>query len=299
MPSKPVVVGVDGSAAALCAVRWAAERASRDDRPLRIVHAYELPLGFPTGVTEEESILNGLRLQGRRWLAAAQDVANEAVPASRVDVVLTAMAPTTGLLRETENAALLVLGNRGRNALTGLLVGSTSLALAGLAHCPVVLVRNGAADGKPGHTGPIVVGIDGTQASEAAVAFAFAEASAQGAPLVALHAWAESVFETALAGPDAPLDWERQRQIAAETLAERLAGWQEKYPEVRVERDLVHDRPTRALRRCAQTARLVVVGRRGRGGFRDLVLGSTSQHLLHHATSPVAVVRTETAAQHD
>lgn len=73
MTGKPVVVGVDGSAAALCAVRWAAGRASHDDRPLRIVHAYELPLGFPTGVTEEESILNGLRLQGRRWLASAQE----------------------------------------------------------------------------------------------------------------------------------------------------------------------------------------------------------------------------------
>lgn len=298
MTIEPVVVGVDGSTAALRAVRWAAERANRDDRPLRIVHAYDLPLGFPTGVTEEESILNGLREQGRRWLATAQDLAKEVVPALRVEVALVARAPTTGLLHETEKAALLVLGNRGRNTLTGLLVGSTSLALSGIAHCPVVLVRNGA-EGNPSPSGPIVVGVDGTEASEAAVAFAFAEASAQGATLVALYAWAESVFETALAGPNAPLDWDRQGQFAAVVLAERLAGWQEKYPEVRVERELVHDRPTRALRRCAQTAQLVVVGRRGRGGFRDLVLGSTSQHLLHHATCPVAVVRTETTEQHD
>ena len=292
MTSGPVVVGVDGSTAALRAVRWAAERASRDDRPLRVVHAYELPPSFPAGLSEEEPILDGLRLQGRRWLATAQDLAKEFAPALRVEVALAAAAAPTALLRETENAALLVLGNRGRGALTGLLVGSTSLALAGLAHCPVVFVRNGA-EGNPRPSGPIVVGIDGTEASEAAVAFAFAEASAQGATLVALHAWAESVFETALSGPNAPLDWDRQRELAAEALAERLAGWQEKYPEVRVQRELVHDRPTRALRRCAQTARLVVVGRRGRGGFRDLVLGSTSQHLLHHATCPVAVVRTE------
>lgn len=134
----------------------------------------------------------------------------------------------------------------------------------------------------------------GTEASEAAVAFAFAEAAAQDAPLVAVHAYAESAFESALAGDDASLNWTLQRGIADEVLAERLAGWQEKYPQVRVERDIVRDRPTRALRRSAQTARLVVVGRRGRGGFRDLLLGSTSQHLLHHATSPVAVVRTET-----
>jgi nucleotide-binding universal stress UspA family protein len=163
MTSEPVVVGVDGSTAALRAVRWAAERANRDNRPLRIVHAYDLPLGFPTGVTEEESILNGLRLQGRRWLAAAQDVANEVIPASRVEVALAARAPTTGLLHESERAALLVLGNRGNNAFTGLLVGSTSLALAGIAHCPVVLVRNGV-DGNPRPSGPIVVGVDGTEA---------------------------------------------------------------------------------------------------------------------------------------
>ncbi|TDV42551.1 universal stress protein [Actinophytocola oryzae] len=294
MTRRPVVVGIDGSTAALHAVRWAADRAARTNRPLRIVHAYHLPPGFPTGVTVEESILDGLRRQGRRWLATAQDLAREVAPTLETAAALAAAAPTTALLHETENAALLVLGNHGRNALTGLLVGSTSQALAAQAHCPVVLVRGGE-DGAPTPSGPIVVGVDGTDASEAAVAFAFAEASAQDATLVALHAWAESVFETAIAGPNAPLDWDRQREVAAEALAERLAGWQEKYPEVRVERELVHDRPARALRRCARTARLVVVGRRGRGGFRDLVLGSTSQHLLHHAAGPVAVVRTETA----
>jgi nucleotide-binding universal stress UspA family protein len=291
MLTKPVIVGVDGSPAALHAVRWAAERAERAGAPLRIIHAYALPPGFPSGVTEEESVLNGLRQQGRRWLAEARDMAAQATTPPHVETELAAMPTSTGLLRESETASVLVLGNHGRNALTGLLVGSTSLALAGRAHCPVVLVRTGT-DGAP-RTGPVVVGVDGTEASESAIAFAFAEASAQDAPLVAVHAWAESLFETALAGNNAPLDWTLQREVADEALAERLAGWQEKYPEVRVERELVHDRPTRALRRCAQTARLVVVGRRGHGGFRDLVLGSTSQHVLHHAPCPVAVVRTE------
>jgi nucleotide-binding universal stress UspA family protein len=297
MTNRPVVVGVDGSAASLHAVRWAAERASRDHRPLRIVHAYQLPLGLPTGITEEESILNALRDQGRQWLAAAREVAKEAEPTPEAEVALAAAAPATALLHETGNAALLVLGNQGRGALTGLLVGSTAQALAGQAHCPVVLVRNGA-DGNPARTGPVVVGVDGTDAGEAALAFAFAEAATQDTPLVALHGWAESVFETALSGPNAPLDWDRQRQLADEALAERLAGWQEKYPGVRIERELVHDRPARALRRCARTARLVVVGRRGHGGFRDLLLGSTSQHLLHHAPCPIAIVRTEPVERH-
>jgi nucleotide-binding universal stress UspA family protein len=290
--TKPIVVGVDGSATALLAVRWAAERARLDGLPLRLVHAYHLPIGFPSGVTEEESILNVLRGQGRRWLDEAREVATTVAPGLDVHAELAAMPTTTGLVHESESASVLVLGNRGHSAFTGLLVGSTSLTLAGHAHSPVVLVRNGS-DGSP-RTGPVVVGVDGTEASEAALAFAFAEASAAGATLVALHAYAESVFEEALAANNAPPNWTLQREVAETALAERLAGWQEKYPEVRVERDVVHDRPNRALRRCAQTARLLVVGRRGHGGFRDLVLGSTSQHLLHHATCPVAVVRTET-----
>lgn len=290
--TKPIVVGVDGSATALLAVRWAAERARLDGLPLRLVHAYHLPIGFPSGVTEEESILNVLRGQGRRWLDEAREVAATVAPGLDVHAELAAMPTTTGLVHESESASVLVLGNRGHSAFTGLLVGSTSLTLAGHAHSPVVLVHNGS-DGSP-RTGPVVVGVDGTEASEAALAFAFAEASAAGATLVALHAYAESVFEEALAANNAPPNWTLQREVAETALAERLAGWQEKYPEVRVERDVVHDRPNRALRRCAQTARLLVVGRRGHGGFRDLVLGSTSQHLLHHATCPVAVVRTET-----
>ena len=291
--TQPVVVGVDGSATALLAVRWAADRARLDGLPLRLVHAYHLPLGFPSGVTEEESILHVVRDQGRRWLGEAREVATAVAPGLDVHTELAAMPATTGLVRESESASVLVLGNRGHSAFTGLLVGSTSLALAGHAHSPVVLVRNGA-DGSP-HTGPVVVGVDGTEASEAALAFAFAEASAAGATLVAVHAYAESVFEEALAAHDAPLNWTLQREVASAALAERLAGWQEKYPQVRVERDVVRDRANRALRRCARTARLLVVGRRGHGGFRDLVLGSTSQHLLHHVTCPVAVVRTDTA----
>jgi nucleotide-binding universal stress UspA family protein len=291
---RPVVVGVDGSATALQAVRCAAERANRDGLPLRLVHAYQLPLGFPSGVTEEESVLNILRREGSRWLGEARDLATTVVPGLDVDTELAAMPATTGLVRESENASMLVVGNRGHQPVTSVLVGSTALAVASHAHCPVMLVRNGA-EGSP-VSGPVVVGVDGTEASEAAVAFAFAEASAAGTTLVVLHAYAESVFETAITGDNAPLDWTLQREVAEEVLAERLAGWQEKYPDVRVEREIVHDRPIRALRRRAQTARLVVVGRRGRGGFRDLVLGSTSMQLTHHATCPVAVVRTETVS---
>ena len=290
---RTVAVGVDGSDSALQAVRWAAKLAARDGCRLRLVHAYQLPLGLPSGAFHQESVLDALREQGKRWLDEAREAAALVDPALVADTGLVAMPVAEALLHDAENLAMIILGTRGLSALAGVLVGCTSVAIAANAACPVVIVRGSAPDHEPLDTGPVVVGIDGTPVSESAIALAFAEASARGADLVAVHAWAESAFELALAGNNAPLDLQVLRQEAAETLAERLAGWQEKYPDVHVVRDVVHDRPGRALRRLAPTAQLVVVGRRRRGSFTSLLLGSTSQDLLHHAQCPVAVTRPE------
>jgi nucleotide-binding universal stress UspA family protein len=157
----PVVVGVDGSPATVDAVRWAAAQALRDDLSLRLVHAYELPIGFPTGVAEEEAVLVAVREQGRGWLADAAAVAAEALTAERVETALTAAATAASLLRESETASMVVLGNKGRNLLTGMLAGSTFVAVAGHAQCRVVLVRGTAP------AGPVV---DGTPASEPVIA---------------------------------------------------------------------------------------------------------------------------------
>lgn len=292
--STSVVVGIDGSASALQAARWAATIAERDHVPVRLVHVYELPLGLPSGITQEESTLNRMHERGARLLAEAREAVARVDPAVPTEVVLGAGSASDALVRESENAAMVVLGTRGLSALTGLLVGCTSVAVAGQAQAPVVIVRGTDPDRPPLDTGPVVVGIDGTVVSEAAVAFAFAEASARGADLVAVHTWTESAFELALAGNHVLVDLRAMRELAEETLAERLAGWREKYPDVRVKREVVHDRPAAALQRRTPTAQLVVVGRRGRGAFRSLVLGSTSQTLLHHAQCPVAVIRNET-----
>lgn len=278
-----IVVGVDGSSSALDAVRWAAQEAGRRGLSLRLVTSYQLTAGV-AGVLDP-GVLDLLREQGRRWLAEARDVAAETGVAASVSLESAPVVPM--LVRESRTAALLVLGTRGLGGFTGLLIGSTAVALAGRAHCPLVVVREA-----PAH-GPVVVGVDGMPDSEEAVAFAFAAASAQGADLVAVHVWHDSPADAVLLGHPAPPDFALAQQRAYETLAERLAGWQEKYPDVRVTREVVRDHPSRALLRYAEGARLVVVGTRGRGGFRGLVLGSTSQHLLQHAPCPVAVVRTE------
>ncbi|MDF3048967.1 MAG: universal stress protein [Pseudonocardia sp.] len=135
---------------------------------------------------------------------------------------------------------------------------------------------------------PVVVGVDGSPTSEAAAAFAFEAASLRGVPRVAVHVSRDLSVDPRMA----PLmDWDAVESDEREVLAERLADWLEKYPDVPVRRLVVRDRPARTLVEESGRAQLVVVGSRGRGGFRGLLLGSVSQALLHHAHCPVAVVR--------
>jgi nucleotide-binding universal stress UspA family protein len=136
-----------------------------------------------------------------------------------------------------------------------------------------------------------VVGVDGSPASEAAIAIAYEEASARGAELVAVHAWTE--YE--LAGVEVlaarGLDWRSIEVEQRERLAERLAGWQEKYPDVPVRRVVGREHAAELLLSHAVDAQLVVVGSRGRGGFVGMLLGSVSQKLIHHATCPLIIAR--------
>ncbi len=288
VPGRRVVVGVDGSDSALRAVRWAAEDAGRRGVPLRLVHTFVPLTSYAPRAVDPRTLHTAMRDRGREWLDQASAVAAQAGPGLSVDAVLVEASPVTTLVRESRDAALVVLGSRGLGGFTGLLVGSTAVGLAGRARCPVVVVRGAYEE----TAGPVVVGVDGTPTGEAAIAFAFAEAAARGAELVAVHAWTDLLVETAVATSAGLLDLAPVEQQAEELLAERLAGWGQEYPDVRVTREVVHDRPARALLRHAEHARLLVVGSRGRGGFRALVLGSTSQHLLYHAPCPVVVVRT-------
>ncbi|GAB1516941.1 universal stress protein [Actinophytocola sp. KF-1] len=285
----PVVVGVDGSDSALRAVAWAAAYAAAHGLPLRLVHVYLTPVSLPSGVFDQGVARRAMRAQGRRLLRDARVAATAAAPGVPLEFVLTPAPVVPALVGEAATARLLVLGTRGLGGVAGLLLGSTAAALAGRTPCPLVVVRGD--EGEPTR-GPVVVGVDGTHAGEAAIAFAFAEAAAGDRQLVAVHTWTGSTVDAMLLGYSGSLpDFEPEQREAYEVLAERLAGWQEKYPEVRVTREVVHDHPATALLRYAEGAGLVVVGSRGRGEVRGLVLGSTGRHLLHHAPCPVAIVR--------
>jgi nucleotide-binding universal stress UspA family protein len=288
---RTVVVGVDGSPSALQAVRWAAAEAARRKAPLRVVTAFAWQMdrvvarriGFDEA--EYRQIVLG---ESRRQLAEAAAVAADVVAQERVEAQLVVGHPIPVLHAEARRAGLLVVGDRGYGAIGGLLLGSVAADLAVHAECPVVLVRT--ADGTPveDRTRPVVVGVDGSPVSESALAFAYEQAAARGVALIAVHTWWEFIADPALAPI---MDWDAVESAEKVVLAERLAGWGEKYPDVRVHRVVTRAHPASALVEQSRGAQLVVVGSRGRGAAVGLLLGSVSHAMLHRAHCSIAVVR--------
>ncbi len=281
MAVRPVVVGVDGSASAYRAVEWAAGEAHRRGVGLRLVRAFSWTTAdHPTGwvARYRDEMLDVSRRQVARAVRVAADTRPDVEAESQVEIG----APIEVLSSEARRAQLLVLGDRGLGEVAGLVLGSVAVSLAASGACPVVVVRGERA----GADGPVVVGVDGSPVSEAALAFAFDAAAARGVDLVAVHAWSPTAIDEELASL---VEWDASAESAV--LAERLAGWGQKYPQVAVRRTVVRDGAVRALVTASAGAQLVVVGSRGRGNAAGLLLGSVSHGVLHGAHCPVAVVR--------
>jgi nucleotide-binding universal stress UspA family protein len=283
----PIVVGVDGSESATHAVEWAAREAVRRQAPLLLVHACAaIPVPTPPLVTLPRSYHDAMLEEGAQSLSAAAEAAEAAAPGVLVTTELADGFAAQQLIGRSAAARMVVLGSRGLGGFTGLVVGSIAVAVATYGHCPVVVVRGENAATEPPAEHPVVVGVDGSAASDAAVLFAFDAAAARRAPVVAVHAWADNALG---AGWEA-VDWARIEEGQHALLTEHLAAARERHPEVRVEQVVARDRPAHTLLEVAKNAQLVVVGSRGRGGFRGLLLGSTSQALIYHSPCPVAVV---------
>ena len=284
---SPIVVGLDGSPGADAALAWAVEAARRRKATLWLVHAKDL-----------------VRF-GDRWLALLPPVETQPmtwsvltaslVELEDVDVAdepyLDLGPPVDVLLERARDAQMVVVGSRGHGGFVSLLLGSTSLQVAMRAPCPVVVVREPVVGGELGPSaGRVVIGVDGSAMSDAAIRFGFEEADSRGIGLTAVHAWQSPEIT-----PDAaPSDvWRAAEEHERAVLAERLAGWVEKYPDVAVTQRTVHADAAAALVNESAGAALTVVGSRGDGGFTGLLLGSVSHAVLHYAGSPVAVARTD------
>lgn len=284
-----VVAGVDGTRASLRAVAWGAEEAALRKEPLFIVNAFGIPDAFYGEALPPSGWLTARRDESENIVRDAAAVIEQRHPGLEIVQESTMEAPISVLLERSGEARMIVLGSAGRGVLGDLLAGSTASALVARAKCPVLVTR-----GEDRPEGPVVVGVDGSPAGEPALALAFEEASLRDAPLVAVHVWRDAdptgVFASARAAYG---DLEPLRDAETRVLTEALAGWREKFPQVSVREVVEEDRPRQHLLAWSRTARVVVVGSRGRGGFTGLLLGSTSQALVQHAECPVLVARSE------
>lgn len=288
---RGILVGVDGSPSAKVAVDWAAREAALRNVPLTLVYVLsppvlmmwpEVPMPPEYGTWQED--------QGKTFLNAATAVAQEAAGGTGRLVIHTEMptGPTLATLVDlTEDAELTVVGSRGRGALARGILGSVSSGLVRHAHCPVAIIHDEDPLMENPAGAPVVVGIDGSPASELATDIAFDAASRRGVDLIAVHAVSDADV-TELPG----VDYMSLEQQAHEVLAERLAGWQERYPDVTVHRKVTWSRPANALVEQSEKAQLLVVGSHGRGTFAGLLLGSVSSAVAQAVRMPVIVART-------
>lgn len=288
LTGRPIVVGIDGSDESYVGLAWAVHEARHQNRPLRLVHAWEVPV---PGYVPVPASVDLVRESAEATLSDAVTKAGEWAGGVRVQGLLVHGPAGRVLIDQGSDAAMVVVGSHGRGGFARLLLGSSSGAVAAHAEVPVVVTRGTVAD-EAWRLGPVVVGVDGSAVSEAAIDFAFAAASLRGRGLVVVHAWSQP--DPFVDEAYAVLSEASTRQTEARlAVSESLAGWREKYPDVEITEVIADGHPVDALLAEASAARaaLVVVGSRGRGGFAGLLLGSVSRGVLHHATCPVAVVR--------
>lgn len=289
MGAMGIVVGIDDSPAARVAVQWAAREAALRNIPLTLVYAISPEVSTWLRTPLPAGVLRWQQDHGRRLIDGALKVVEEAAasggPAAvHTEILASGAAPT--LIDLSKEAEMVVMGAQGSGRWPGRLLGSVSSALLRHAHCPVAIVHEEDPSIFAASQSPVLVGIDGSPASEVGTAIAFDEASRRRVGLVALHAWSD------LDVSEWPgIDWPATQSMAEEVLAERLAGWQEQYPDVQVTRVVVQAQPARRLVEASSEAQLIVVGSRGRGGFAGMLVGSVGETVAQMAPVPVIVAR--------
>ncbi len=282
--SRPVVVGIDGSAPSAAAAQWAAREAYRNGCRLRMVHVSAMPSGDLEPEERAGTQLPDFAVRLRERIVSA-------LPGLEVSCEQLPGAASYVLAAAGERGRLLVLGSRGLGGFAGPLVGSVGLRTAAHAGCPVILVRSATVRGDSA-SGEVVVGVDSARPSDAALGFAFEEAERRGAALRVVEGRRPSRGPYLTKGP---VDQEQiRRSLAAAELVrlqDALSHWREKFPGVDAEAEVIDQGGARALVEASRTAGLVVLGRSALGHpLASPRLGPVAHAVLHHAHSPVAVV---------
>lgn len=275
-----VLVGVDGSADGLRAVRYGTVMATERGAVLHLVHAVDdAALAGAWGVVYDPTTLQEA---GR----AAVDEAVAEARAAGVDEgavhgeVLLGSAPAV-LSRQAEGAALLVVGRRSVSGLERMFVGSTSVAVGEAAPCPVVVISDAANPGRTGSHGRIVVGVGTREHSASTLAWAFAEAAVRGAAVHVVH--------VARASEVAATHGELGR-AAAQGLDDLLAPLRQAHPGVEATVEVAGGEPVDELVTRSSSADLLVLGAE-RPRLLGLRLGGVMRAVLAHAACPVVLVK--------
>ena len=287
-----LVVGVDGSQESEDALIWALAEGRRRNVPVRAINVWQ-PSGSPEQVERLAALHSVAELRAQLVEDVSSVVRAVAERVSATDVAVTSEVvyghPAQELIRAADAHSMLVVGSRGRGSVAGAVLGSVSQSIAQYGKGTVVVVRGRPADPA---TGRVVVGVDGSPASIGALRFADRAARLRGATLRVVHAW--SVPYLGFAGPASNLPEDAIDDLTREAKATLQASLDRASLDVSrsdLEVRLVHGGPAPALLESAQDADLLVVGSRGYGGWKGLLLGSVSNQCVTQSPCTVAVVR--------
>lgn len=285
-----VIVGVDGSPESLAAMDWAVARAARQGWRIHVLCAYSLPSFTAASLDGGYAALDDAAIR-----SGAQAVVDEAVARAQGSGVAVSSSLETGdpagvLVDLSDAAKMAVVGTRGGGGFADRLLGTVSSALPAHSHCPTVVVPHRTQGAEYTPVRRIVVGTDGSDSARNALRWAVMEAQAWNAELVAVAAVPMASGAGALAWLPAAVDREQVLADVRSGLDRAVDQALDGYPEIQVRRHALDGNPAELMAEFSTAVDLVVVGSRGRGGFSGLLLGSTSQAVLSHASCPVMVV---------
>ncbi|ORM33443.1 universal stress protein [Williamsia sp. 1135] len=287
-----VVVGIDGSEAALGAARWAADFAAKSGSPLQLLHAIpRLEWYFANAmVFSPDALADELATDGDKKL----DVAEAEIRASHPELPVTRRivneAAAKAFAVASDTARLIVIGSHWSSAASDLILGGHVIRIVNQATCPVLVWRETEAT-RTGKPLPVVVGVDESDNSLRALRAAFATAEVLGAPLTVAHMW-ETGAAVGLGYGEGPVDWNLLHLLQStqeEKLNEIVAPLRKEFPGAHVHKVYTDVGPAKGLKDLSKEAQLVVVGSKGHGKLSGAILGSVSQSLIHHAECSVLV----------
>ncbi len=290
IPDGAVIVGIDGSDRDASCVAWGAGSAKRNNRPLHLLHAQD--------VAVELAAANPIAARGLAFmpdlvgndtiLASALEQAREQWPDLEISGSEPWMHPEEALIEASDHGYLIVVGATRIKGLERLLLGRSALAVSLHSRCPVVIMPEG---GRTDADGPVVLGYDGSEGALAAAERAFWIAEVRGASVRVVASWLTEIVDGVVVTTPGTDGWMRVENGYRQMVEEGLADLRGRYPHIDVEIRIVRGPSAEVLVSEAADASLLVIGSRGRGGFRGMLLGSVSHKVIETATSPVMVIR--------